>query len=129
VRILVCVACTFRCWPHICVFSWWLLHERAHTLRMLPVACPLSCVAFLAAVAFPQEPEFFTQICNFNAMRCRKGDQVRYLREVRGAHCAHWAAALSCRTSGCAACGAGRRCAAQPQAMHNAAQRGWLAGG
>jgi hypothetical protein len=42
----------------------------------------LSCC--IPADAFLQEPEFFTQICNFNAMRCRKGNQLRYLREVRG---------------------------------------------
>lgn len=32
----------------------------------------------------PKEPEFFTETCSYNAVRCPKPAQFRYLRDVSG---------------------------------------------
>ncbi|KAI7837039.1 hypothetical protein COHA_009116 [Chlorella ohadii] len=32
--------------------------------------------------SFPKEPEFFTETCNFNALRCNRSAQFQYMRDV-----------------------------------------------
>lgn len=35
--------------------------------------------------SFPKEPEFFTETCNFNALRCNRSAQFQYMRDVSAA--------------------------------------------
>jgi len=35
--------------------------------------------------SFPKEPEFFTETCNFNALRCNRTAQFQYMRDVSAA--------------------------------------------